>query len=282
VAEPAEIHDLFLYASGVKEPRYRKIACIVLKVMHVINHIEGRDLLHRSMLSEQAFGEMAEARVAELCQKLTEAGFPILEAKGNVKSRDSLVTKLLVKKETLAAQIYDRTRFRIVTQRRDDILPVLQCLTEQLFPFNLVVPGQTQNSLIDFRAVCESQPSWRKFLSELHLDLDFEEAERRRKLARPSTTDGRNEFSGQSYRVLNFVVDLPLRIDSFLTPETARSTRARTVFVLVELQLIDVETARANEEGDNSHERYKHRQRLKVLRRLSRGLVVPRKKDAKK
>jgi uncharacterized protein (TIGR04552 family) len=38
VAQPEEIHDLFLYASGVKKPRrLRKIACIVLKVMHVIH-----------------------------------------------------------------------------------------------------------------------------------------------------------------------------------------------------------------------------------------------------
>jgi hypothetical protein len=33
-----------------------------------------------------------------------------------------------------------------------------------------------------------------------------------------------------------------------------------------------------NEMGDNSHEKYKKRQKLRVLRRLSRGLVVPRKK----
>src|SRR4051794_28281488 len=54
VAHPDEIHDLFLYASGAKEPKkYRRIACIVLKVMHVIQHIEGRDLLFRLPVSEQ-------------------------------------------------------------------------------------------------------------------------------------------------------------------------------------------------------------------------------------
>ena len=48
-------------------------------------------------------------------------------------------------------------------------------------------------------------------------------------------------------------------------------------FEPVEFQLVDRETAEENERGENSHERYKHRQRLQVLRRLSRGLVVPRK-----
>jgi uncharacterized protein (TIGR04552 family) len=47
-------------------------------------------------------------------------------------------------------------------------------------------------------------------------------------------------------------------------------------FGLVEFQIIDERTARTNEEGDNSHEQYKARQRAQVLRRLARGLVVPR------
>src|SRR4051812_16387356 len=53
VADPEEIHDLFLFASGAKgSPRYRRIACIVLKVMHVIQHIEARDLLFQLPVSE--------------------------------------------------------------------------------------------------------------------------------------------------------------------------------------------------------------------------------------
>ena len=45
VARPKEIHDLFLYASGAEgAPRYRRIACIVLKVMHVI--LKGYTLYH--------------------------------------------------------------------------------------------------------------------------------------------------------------------------------------------------------------------------------------------
>lgn len=283
VANPEEVHDLFLYASGAKEPRYRKIACIVLKVAHVIHHIEGRDLYHRLPLAEESFGVMAEERVMEACRQMMDAGFPILETSSSAKSRTSLITKLLQKKETLAAQIYDRTRFRIVTRTQGDILPVLNCLTQRLFPFNLVVPGQSQNSLIDFRAVCESTPAWQGFLPELQFGLDFEPGEKPLKGKRRRAAAGRNEFSGSTYRVLNFVVDLPLRIDEKLvTPEVAAATRARTVFVLVEIQIIDAETARQNDEGENNHDRYKHRQKLRVLRRLSRGLVVPRKSGAPK
>ena len=40
--------------------------------------------------------------------------------------------------------------------------------------------------------------------------------------------------------------------------------------------MMDLETAIENERGENSHECYKARQREKVLRRLSKGLVVPK------
>ena len=52
----------------------------------------------------------------------------------------------------------------------------------------------------------------------------------------------------------------------------------RVVFALVEFQVLDAATARINEVGDSSHDRYKRRQLQRVLRRLSRGLVVPKKK----
>jgi uncharacterized protein (TIGR04552 family) len=81
-----------------------------------------------------------------------------------------------------------------------------------------------------------------------------------------------NEFSGNSYKVLNFVAEIPV-----LLPErTVTAGDGRIVFCMVELQLVDRETAIANESGQNAHGRYKKRQLRRVLRRLSRGLVVPR------
>jgi uncharacterized protein (TIGR04552 family) len=81
-----------------------------------------------------------------------------------------------------------------------------------------------------------------------------------------------NEFSGESYKVLNFVAELPVRL-----PERAVDVGdGRIAFCMVELQLVDRDTAEANESGENAHLRYKRRQLRRVLRRLSRGLVVPR------
>src|SRR5262249_55637861 len=159
-----------------------------------------------------------------------------------VKPRDSLITKLIAKRETVAAQIFDRVRYRVVTQRPEEIAPVLHHLAQTLFPFNYCVPGQTQNSLLPFRQVVGGHPRADALIGELQAPLDLEAGDRA-----PA-----NEFSGKDYRVINFVVDLPVRIDDLITPgELIGEDLGRIVFLLVEFQLVDAATARRNEEGDN-------------------------------
>src|SRR5262245_52951381 len=272
VANPEHVQDLFLLASGAKMPRrLRRIACIVLKVMHVIQHIEGHELLRHLAVSEAELAELATRKVLGIAEEMQRKGIPVAEFADSIKTRESVITKLVAKKETVAAQIYDKTRFRIITRTREDILPVLYYLTQRLFPFNFVVPGQTENTALPFKSVLEDHPHFKQFVEDLHLDAGYEEQER-----------SGNEFSGRTYQVLNFVIDLPLRMDAFLPPPDLdrRVRKCRTGFALVELQIIDDQTALVNEMGDNSHEKYKKRQKLKVLRRLSRGLVVPKKEEA--
>jgi uncharacterized protein (TIGR04552 family) len=261
VAQPAQVEDLFLLASGVGDPKLRKIACLVLKVMHVVHHVEARGLLYRARVSEDELCQLVTQRVDHCIAQLRREGFPVVAAAGSVKTRHSLITKLLAKKETLAAQIYDKVRYRVETSDRDHVLPVLVRLCDLLIPFNFVVPGQTQNTLISFRELLRDWPSLRPLAPELQMDLQEEEQE-----------PEQNEFSGDSYKVLNFVAELPVRL-----PERAVDAGdGRIAFCMVELQLVDRETALANERGENAHLRYKRRQLRRVLRRLSRGLVVPR------
>ncbi len=271
VAHPEDVRDLFLMAGGVAEPRkYRRIACVVLKVMHVIHHLEARELLFRTAIREADLAERVHRRLMAEADRMETAGLPIVEFAGSTKTRPSLVTKLLAKRETVAAQIFDRVRYRIVVERRDQIAPVVWWLMQHLFPFNYAVPGQTQNSLVRFADLLHEHPSGAELAARLQLPPDLE----RRDPAAP-----RNEFSGKGFKVLNFVVDLPVRIDELLPPLDPMSDElGRVVFSLVEFQVLDAETARRNEGGDSSHERYKRRQLRRVLRRLSRGLVVPKKR----
>lgn len=273
VAHPKQVQDLFLFAAGVGAPKLRRIACLVLKVMHVVHHVEARNLLHRAKVSEDELCQLVTQRVDAAIDQLRREGLPILSAAGSVKTRHSVITKLLAKKETLAAQIYDRVRYRVVTADADHVLPVLVRLCDLLIPFNFVVPGQTQNTLLSFRKLVQGSKELRVLAPELQSGLHLEDHDRRE--AERSQT---NEFSGQSYKVLNFVVDLPVHL-----PERAvEAGDGRIAFCMVELQLVDKETAVANERGENAHLRYKKRQLRKVLRRLSRGLVVPKGKKPHK
>lgn len=269
VAEPEDLRTLFLLASGVAEPRrYRRIACVVLKVMHVIHHLEARELLFRTAIREADLAERIHRRVLSEAERMKSLGLPVIEFAGSTKSRSSLITKLLAKKETVAAQVFDRVRYRIITETREQIAPVVHYLTRHLFPFNYAVPGQTQNNLIQFQDLLAEHPHGPEVAAEMQLPPDLE---------RRDPGAGRNAFSGKNYRALNFVVDVPVRIDDLISPlDPMGDELGRIVFSLVEFQVFDRETARRNEEGDSSHERYKRRQHQEVLRRLSRGLVVPR------
>ena len=142
VAAPEDLRTLFLLASGVAEPsRYRRIACVVLKVMHVVHHVEARELLFRTPMRESDLADRVERRVMAVARRMAEAGLPVVEFQGNRKSRDSLVTKLLVKKESVAAQVFDRVRYRILTRTAADVAPVLRHLCRGALPLQLRGPG---------------------------------------------------------------------------------------------------------------------------------------------
>lgn len=271
VANPNMIHDLFLFASGqIDRHRLRKIACIVLKVMHVIQHIEARDLLHRTALSEAELGELVAQRVAACIDEARAKGLPIVDFSDSIKTRESVITKLIAKKESTATTVFDRTRFRIIVKTRDDILPTLYFLMQRLIPFNFIVPAQTDNTLVRFKDVLERYPHFQKYADKLHLDADYEEREGK----------SSNAFSGSTFKVLNFVADVPVRLDAFLPPpeNDDRARKCRITLATCEFQMADEKTAADNERGENSHERYKQRQREVVLKRLSRGLVVPKRR----
>lgn len=243
-------------------------ACTILKVMHIIHHLEARELLYMLPISDQDVFHLVEQKVYRVIGGMLASGLPILEFIGGRKNRDSLYSKLLSKRETHAAQIYDKLRFRIVTRSPDDIFPVLAHLTRHLFPFNYVVPGQTTNTMFDLRKYCGTSPR----LSELARGLQ--------PLVGEAGADGLlvdNQFTSSSYRVVHFVVDMPVRLPQEildLAPPAAWAL-GRVVFAQAEFQVIDRETEHGNEMGDASHDAYKERQKVAVMKRLKLGNVRP-------
>ena len=254
VAEELPARDLFLVASSTGP--HQKWACVVLKVMHIIHHIAGRaGLLKMSVSDEMIFREV-ELKVLQVVEQLRAAGAPLVEWEWSRKSRDSQITKLLAKRSTIAANIYDKLRFRLIVPAPEDLVPMLATLTRQLIPFNYIVPSESVNQLIDLERLVHPSEE-RRTDSQIMRLLPY------------------NEFSGPDYKIVNFVADLPLRVDRLMARADIPDDLSHVVFALTEFQIADKLTSQRNEQGASSHEAYKARQNERVRMRLFRDKDDP-------
>lgn len=252
-------------------------ACTILKCMHIIHHLEGRELLFMLPLSDQDIFHLVEEKVYRVVGGMLAAGMPITEFVGGRKNKFSLYTKLLSKDRNIASQIYDKLRFRIVTRDRDDILPVIHYLTQKLFAFNYAIPRESTNTIFHLRSYFKANPHLAKLINDERLNGAENDA----------LTPSNNTFSDQSFHIIHFVVDLPLRVPKSVLDAAPPSAAALgpVIFSLAEFQIIDRETEAANELGEASHEKYKERQRQAVMRRLklgARGLDEPKPQSEKR
>jgi uncharacterized protein (TIGR04552 family) len=201
----------------------------------------------------------------QVVEQLRAAGAPLTEWEWSRKPRDSQITKLLAKRSTLAANIYDKLRFRLIVPTPDDLVPMIGTLTRQLIPFNYVIPGESLNQLVDLQHALQDRLERRS--------RDDQDDKREREALEsdaPTPSEPYNEFSGPEYRIINFVADLPLRIERLVPRTEIPPNTAHVVFVLTEFQLADKATALRNESGASSHEAYKARQNERVRMRLFR------------
>jgi uncharacterized protein (TIGR04552 family) len=251
VAADLPARDLFLVASS--SGPHQKWACVVLKVMHIIHHINGRQALLKVSVSDEIIFREIELKVLQVVEQLRAAGAPLTEFEWSRKPRDSQITKLLAKRSTLAASIYDKLRFRLIVPHQQDIVPMLATLTRQLIPFNYVVPGESVNQLVDLTSLSPDASGVRRIAAALPY----------------------NEFSGPEYRIINFVADLPLRLERLIAKTELAPELSHVVFVLTEFQVCDKETAKRNESGASSHDAYKQRQHERVRMRLFRDKDDP-------
>lgn len=248
---PENLASFFLLASGNGDRKLQSAACTLLKTMNIINHIDGRELLYNCPISLRDLFSLVEDKVERSLSSLSRKE-PLLKYQGGRKPKESLITKLLCKRETIAAQIYDRVRYRIVTGRKDDILKVIFHLFETVLPFNYLIPGVSVNQLIPLGP--------RGKVSAVVQAVT-------RRLPPPPM-----DYTGRGYRVCKFVADIPLRMDNFLATSAGpvyRESLGNIAYVLVEFQIVDEETDRRNNSGACSHENYKRRQKRGVVKRLS-------------
>ncbi len=260
IRRPDDVRNAFLGASARgRFVRDRIQYCAVLKLMHVINHLEMQELRSSLPIRELDLLEHANLTILARAEQMRAEGFPLQAFYGNRKTRPSVISKLLQKRENTAATVFDKLRFRIVTQQRDQLIPAVAWLLRNLIPFPAIIPGESHNNLLtrdEVLAATDAMPELGRVLSK---GID-------------SVRAPENRHSGDGYRVINFVAGLPVRVYDLpgLPPATHPALLGEAVPVLVEFQLIDAETDAANEQGESRHERYKARQMETVQQRLGR------------
>jgi uncharacterized protein (TIGR04552 family) len=259
VRRPHDVRDAFVAASNRgRFSRHRIQYCAILKLMHVINHLEMQELRNQCAIREVDLIERGGELVLARARQMRAEGVPLRAFYGNRKTRPSVITKLLAKREATAATIFDKLRFRVVTETRVDLVPAIAWLFRNLIPFCQVIPGESHNNLLTMRDV----------LTATRAGGDIE----RLVASLPPFPRSDNPHSGDVYRVVNFIVDLPVRVYDLpgMTPPKNRALLGEAVPLLCEFQVVDAETDRQNEAGENRHELYKARQTARVWERLGR------------
>lgn len=256
---PDDVRIVFLWASQFGGFRRRQIlSCVILKLMHVIHHLAAAELRHRISISEAELLAMAHQSILHGSRAMTEQGLPVVSFTGNRKSRSSVITKLLAKRDNLAAQLFDKLRYRCVVKEPEDVQTAIAWMTRNLFPFNYVLPGQSHNTLLD-----------PELLSKGLTEEDHERVQILPQQQPEIQLGAKNEFSGASYRIVNFIIDFPLPLPPSRHPYDIEL--GNIVFINLEMQVLDEATARNNEIGENAHHLYKQRQDVVVAQRLKRG-----------
>ena len=220
VRYPDDVRQIFLWASDTSGFRRRQVlCCVILKLMHVIHHMEAADLKFKVPVAEEELFELVEADILRRARVMRDSGLPVLSFYGSRKARSSVITKLIAKKQNIAATVFDKLRFRLVVDGKDSLVPVLTYLVQEFFPFNYVIPEQSHNNLLPPDEV----------LSYLANPTDLQGLAEDASLQ----TSGKNEFSGASYRMINFIVDYPLALPQELVPDF-QFELGRVVFLMVD------------------------------------------------
>lgn len=264
ILDAPSVSSLMLLAAG-SDTKLRQQACMVLKVMHVVHHVEARELKARLNISDRALYHLIEGKVESVIHEMRDQGYPIIGLQSSHKSQDSIITKLLSKRQGNRAFLYDIIRFRIITATIEEIVPVVAYLSHRLFPFHDTIAGESHNSILDFKDFVRRHPRISRMAHDFQVDLMYEN----------EMPESSNPETSNAFRTAKFTVDIPIRLDDAQLKIWAPGLEleSRIVHVLAEFQIVDQASNIKNEQGDASHEMYRERRLARVRERLLRGKI---------
>jgi uncharacterized protein (TIGR04562 family) len=287
-----DVIELLLLSSHPTKSTASLWACAFLKVLHTLVHIENAPKIQYAHLAQEQICKHFKAFLyveketgnlmlgnpqgaSQKQLKLVAVDFKTM------KSKESLLIKLLSKKTNMMDEVDDLIGFRLVTETPSDVLLALDILQEnQQMVFTNINANRSRNSLIqleEFKQVWEmsAHPTDIQDLLASHIQSWDELVANLQHLSHgeqsgvPSTTfQDHNPMSASDYRSLHITCRHLLRL------RRAGSVRDERVFFPFELQFLDKETYLKNQEGETAHTQYKFRQLLRSRRRVL-GALLP-------
>lgn len=309
-----DVSKLLLMATGVKKDSSMSIdevywAGVILKVMHTILHTD-KDLRYQYFKEIQTqifdrfykFLHRDENNNLFLKDDTLEEGIPLVEFETKAKkTRESIIIKLLHKKENVAEELFDRIGIRFVTKNKVDCLRVMKFLYQNyIIMVNNIKPSRSHNSLIDLDVFKAGYYEMIKFgikntdkKKEFFAKIDeYAEACAYSKNPKESV----NNHTSEQYSAIHFtcrqlikyrnpflkrfteVKALAKETDSelakkVLSLDTSSIARDIRFFYPFEVQITDIESHEQNTEGEASHVEYKKSQLDSAMLRLFKPLI---------
>lgn len=309
-----DVRELLLIATNTKQDEKSSIeemiwAGIILKVMHTILHAD-KDLRYRyfSTIQTQIFDRFYKFIQRDENNNLylgtgdDKRPIPLIEFETKAKkTRESIIIKLLHKRENVAEELFDRIGVRFVTENKIDSLRVMRFLYQHyIVMVNNIKPSRSHNSLVDMESFKKGyfellKSSLKENLDEASFKVKMEELAE--SCPARSKKAGDNVHTLSEYKAIHFTCrqlikyrnpflkqfndvkraakeeknsDLAKKILSLDTSSIARDIR---FFYPYEVQITDIKSHLKNTEGEASHAEYKKSQLQSAMKRLFRPLI---------
>ena len=306
--ELTDIRNLFVWAAdkSIESALRARWACAILRVMHAISHLD-KDLRHeffpeiQKQIFDRFYKEIHTVEGQIWLGNPKEPGSVALEKFHTKprKTRESLILKLLHKKETLAEDVFDQIGLRFVTRSRMDVVRVLKFLRDRYIVMTMNIrPSRSRNNLVDpmlYRrtwreiqhAIKRGEVSGREAVHEaLDKALSVGFSEMQKEIAE------HNPFSSADFRSIQFTCRQLVKYRSPLYDELrslrkilrssedpeikkviervdfAHLFREQRFFYPFEVQIIDLKNYEEAENGRASHSSYKAAQAQMAMKRV--------------
>ena len=307
-------HLLVWASSSDRGQRWRSAwACAILRVMHTIGHLEG---VNRSVDLDAARSQIFDRFRAHIWEEGESLWFGGAECKVELtqvgwkekKGRNSIILKLLHKRDNVAETIYDYVGIRLVTKDLGDAMLAVKILNQyHILCFPNAYPARARNTLVDTAAFRSQVDGLTAGLAAGTLSpADFQAQVATLAVAQPAAPVSTNNLhSAASYKAIQLtgrqLIRVPYhRFDWFvkltaavgtktLEPKTMAMLRElRTLvegwhsvkdsledaaFFPFEVQILDAENYDKSQHGEANHDRYKQSQ-VKAARKRVLGRVL--------